>query len=76
MTLKSDPSHDRCDKCGQSLMMIHPWDQFNCHCPDESEKPMKTHSWSELRKTLPLWRRVRSWLRARGMLLKMWWNNQ
>lgn len=25
-----------CDKCHKSLFMIHPDDQFNCHCPDES----------------------------------------
>lgn len=25
-----------CDKCGKSLFMIYPYEQFNCTCPDES----------------------------------------
>ena len=29
--------HELCDKCGKSLFMIHPDDQFNCRCPSESD---------------------------------------
>lgn len=30
------PDDESCDKCGKSLTIIHPWEGFNCHCPDES----------------------------------------
>jgi hypothetical protein len=39
-TMSQSMMHELCDKCGKSLFMIHPDEQFNCQCPDESHTPL------------------------------------
>lgn len=39
-TMSQSMMYELCDKCGKSLFMIHPDEQFNCQCPDESHTPL------------------------------------
>lgn len=39
MSTKDPMHHELCDKCGKSLFMIHPDDQFNCMCTEGNVTP-------------------------------------